>query len=162
MNKVLAILTAVRGHMLRTGGTLTVALTLVGASAASAQQSGDLCFRYGSGGGTHVAKHFGGVPNADQCKPLQFAEVGGLGGAATGMICRDAFGDTFILHYTYHSCHDSSYFETATCRFNALHDLPTSGACRGTYNQTPFVDSTPTLEACNIPIPGGLAFQCSQ
>jgi hypothetical protein len=163
MNQVLAILTAVRCHMLRTGGTLTVALALVGASAASAQ---DLCFRSGTGGSTHVAKQFGGVPNANQCKPLQFAEVGApgasLGGAATGSLCRDAFGDTFILHYTYHSCHTRSYFETATCRFNALHDLPTSGTCRGTADQTPFVDPTVILEACNVNIPGGLADQCGQ
>jgi len=95
-----------------------------------------------------------GVPNANQCKPLQFAEVGGLGGAATGSICRDALGDTFILHYTYHSCHTRSDFETATCRFSALHDLPTSGTCRGTANQAPFVDPTVILEACNVSIPG--------
>jgi hypothetical protein len=145
----------------KTTRALIVALALVGASAASAQQVGDLCFRYESGGGTLVARRSGGLPEPDHCKPLQFYEDGGLAGAATGSICTDANGGTAIFHYTFHSCVGPSYFETGTCRFGAQHGLPAVGVCRGTANQSSFVDHTPSLEACDKPVPESIAGLCA-
>jgi hypothetical protein len=153
MKKVLPILMEVRCHRLRNDRTLMVALVLVGASAASAQQVGDLCFHYESGCGKLVARRAGGLPEPDHCKPLQFYEdvnSGGLNGAATGSICTDPSGVIAVFHYTYHSCRGRSYFETATCRFSVQHGLPASGVCRGTADQSGFFDSTPKLESCNI------------
>jgi hypothetical protein len=139
--------------MLHKGRLLIVALALIDASAASAQQGGDLCFQFGSGGGTLVARRFGQLPADAHCKPLQFYEDGPLEGTATGSICKDRNGGTFILHYTYHSCKRQSHFQTVTCRFSAKQGLPTSGQCRGTDTNGGFFNTTPTLRSCDQLIP---------
>jgi hypothetical protein len=141
--------------------TLSV-VTLSGAKA-------DLCFRYGTGGGTLVAKG-AKLPAQNTCDPLGLVEVGlgGRGGAATGSICRDQTdGRTIIFHYNYDACvGPGSYFESATCRLqlNNANDLPTaSGGCRGTYGGGPFVDDTPVIDLCvgtDTTIPGGGGGQC--
>jgi hypothetical protein len=163
MKKVWAILTKVGCQKRRHGRTLLVVLALVGASVASAQQGGDLCFRYGSGGGTLVARGAGGLPADDNCKPLQFYEdlaSAGLAGAATGSICKAQQGGIAILHYSYHSCADPSHFQMATCRFSVQNGLPAVGVCRGTDTHGGFVSLTPILESCDIPVPEGLVGLC--
>ena len=141
---------------------LLVTLGLVCASVAHAQQGGDLCFHYQSGGGTLVAKRVGGLPEPDHCKPLQFFEDGGLEGAATGSICTDKNGGTAIFHYTYHSCLAPSHFQIATCRLSVQNGLPASGACRGTDTQGGFVEFSATLESCDKPVPEAIAGLCAQ
>jgi hypothetical protein len=140
----------------------------------------DLCFRYGSGGGTQVAKG-AKLPEPGTCQPLALYEVepGGRAGAANGMICRDGPGSgglTIIFHYTYDACTGGgSYFESATCRLELSHvgpgTLPTVGSsCRGTFGHAPstpnpvplknFADSTLKLDDCggvDTTVPGGAA-----
>jgi hypothetical protein len=138
----------------------------------------DLCFRYGSGGGTLVAKD-ATLPKEGTCQPLALFEntdPGSRIGAANGMICRDnTDGRTVIFHYTYDACiGPGSYFESATCRLqlNNANDLPTvSGFCRGMVSggsgsNLPLgslFDGSPKLDNCvgvNTTVPGGGGGQC--
>lgn len=135
----------------------------------------DLCFRYGSGGGIHVARD-ATPPKEGTCQALALFESGGRIGAANGMICRDgpgAGGVTLVFHYTYDACiGPGSYFESATCRLQLDNNgnLPTvSGFCRGMYSAgfgphqtlTTFLDSTPKIEQCaGEAVPGGGGGQC--
>ena len=147
--------------MLRRGLTLMAALGLFGAKAPGAQA--DLCFRYGSGGGTLVAKG-AQLPDPNKCRTLSFFEEGGAAGAGTGSICRAANGGTVIFHYSYHGCLAPSYFETGTCRLDTTRGLPAEGTCRLTFivNDTPndSVDSTPVLTSCNRPVPSAFPGVC--
>ena len=144
--------------MFRKGLTFIVALGLIGASVPSAQAH--LCFRYGTGGGTLVARG-AQLPNTNECRTLSFFEAGGYRGAATGSICRDRNGATVMFHYVYHSCNGPTYFETGTCRLDVQHGggLPAIGECRLTANQTglPNPDSTPVLESCDLELQEDLA-----
>lgn len=63
--------------MFRQGLMLMAVLGLAGVNAPSA--SADLCFRYGSGGGTMVARK-AKLPAPDTCKTLAFFESGGKAG----------------------------------------------------------------------------------
>jgi hypothetical protein len=128
--------------MLRKSLTFMMTLAFVGISTLSAQA--DLCFRYGSGGGTLVAKG-ATLPQPNECRTLSFFEDGSQKGAATGSICRDIDGTTVVFHYVYHSCLGPTYFETGTCRLGSVRDgIPEGGAggsCRLTFNQTPRPDA---------------------
>jgi hypothetical protein len=141
----------------------TLALICVNAASANA----DICFRYGSGGGTLVAKAPTTLPAAQTCEAFGFFENGGLWGAATGSICTDRHLEA-IFHYTYDGC-ANHYFESGTCRFGLTHgNLPSAwSSCRGTANQSGFSDDTATLEFCDgIPVPhtgpGGEAYSCTR
>jgi hypothetical protein len=135
----------------------------------------DLCFRYGSGGGTHVARD-ATLPKEGTCQVLALFETGGRIGAATGMICRDgpgAGGVTLVWNYTYDGCiGPGSYFESGTCRAQLDNNgnLPTvSSVCRGMYatgsgphqNLIAFTDGTLKIEQCaGAIVPGGGGGQC--
>jgi len=145
----------------------TLGLICVNAGGASA----DMCFHYGSGGGTLVAKG-ATLPAANTCVPLAFFEDGGLQGAATGSICTAAEGSTVIFHYTYDGCL-TPYFESGVCRLELgpqiivagreapAHHLPLGlptirSSCFGTYSQPGSVspDTTAKLEYCDgRPVP---------
>jgi hypothetical protein len=156
--------------------TILFSAALFGLSLANPPNArADLCFRYGTGGGTHVARD-ATLPKEGTCQALALFETGGRIGAANGMICRDgpgAGGVTIVFHYNYDACiGPGSYLESATCRLqlNNAGNLPTvSGFCRGMYstgsgpNQTlkTFLDSTPKIEQCAGEIvPGGGGGQC--
>jgi hypothetical protein len=122
----------------------------------------DLCFRYGSGGGTLVARK-AALPAPDNCRPLAFFEKGGLAGSATGSICTDRNGGIVIIHYDYDGCLGPSYTESATCRLQ-LHNTntpTTGGACRGTANGSGFQDNTAVLTTCNVPVPSDIGGLCA-
>jgi hypothetical protein len=119
----------------------------------------DVCFRYAkSGGGTLVALG-AQLPANNTCQPLALFEVGGLIGAANGMICRDGVDNrTIVFHYTYNGC-SADYFESATCRIQLDDSNKTSSsACRGTLaNGSVFLElNDGTIEICsgNV-VPGG-------
>jgi hypothetical protein len=135
-------------------------VTLAGVAATEARA--DLCFRYGSGGGTLVARK-AALPAPDTCRPLGFFERGGLAGAATGSICTDRNGGIVIIHYTYDGCLGPSYTESATCRLQ-LHNTntpTTGGTCRGTANGSAFVDSTAVLTSCSFAVPSDIGGLCA-
>jgi hypothetical protein len=136
-----------------------IALGLVYASGASA----DLCFTTEGGGGTQVGKGFT-LPTANTCKPFNGFEAGGALGAITGTGCVDEKGNTFILHYVYHTCLSlraigDSYFESGFCRFRVKGGFPAPGKCRGTVlsdppaRQTSFPPQKASLFNCNIAVP---------
>ena len=77
--------------MLRQGLTFLAMLGLAAVHAPGARA--DLCFRYGSGGGTLVAKG-AAVPAPNTCRTLAMFESGGSAGPATGSICREWSGFT--------------------------------------------------------------------
>jgi hypothetical protein len=145
---------------------------LIGLSLANPPDAkADLCFRYGSGGGTLVAKG-ATIPREGTCQSLALYEVqpGGRAGAANGLVCRDGPGSggvTIIFHYNYDACiGPGSYTESATCRLqlNNAGNLPTVGSsCRGTANGSPFFDLTLRLDNCagvDTTVPGGGGGQC--
>ncbi|MFO1038341.1 MAG: hypothetical protein U1E45_16005 [Geminicoccaceae bacterium] len=122
----------------------------------------DLCFRYGSGGGTLVARKVA-LPAPDTCKPLALFESGGTAGSATGSICADRSGAIVIFHYDYDGCIGPAYQESATCRLQ-LHNggLPTTGgACRGKANGSAFVDGSLVLRNCNVFVPQDIGGLCA-
>ena len=84
-----------RYRMLRENLTLMAALGLVVASMPSARA--DLCFHFGSGGGTIVARGQE-LPKSDECKPFAFYKEGGPAGAVTSSICVDRNRATVIFH----------------------------------------------------------------
>jgi hypothetical protein len=151
--------------------TILFSAAVIGLSFANPPDArADLCFRYGSGGGTLVAR--GAVPAQGACRNLALYEVGpgGAGGAANGMVCRDGpgvGGITVIYHYNYDSClGPNSYSESATCRLqlNNAGNVPTVGSsCRGTANGSPFFDTSLVLTNCagvDTTVPGGGGGQC--
>jgi hypothetical protein len=160
------------GSMFRKGLPLIAALGLVVAGPPGARA--DLCFHYQkSGGGTLVAKG-AKLPAPNTCETLPLFETDGgrggaagtkgLEGAATGSICTDVAGATVIFHYTYDGClGPASYFESATCRLQLQNgNLPTTfGSCRGTANQSGFVDDSAILQSCdNVQVPNDTAALC--
>lgn len=156
--------------------TILFSAAVIGLSLANPQDArADLCFQYGSGGGTLVGRD-ATLPKEGTCQPLALFETGSRIGAANGMICRDGpgvGGITIVFHYTYDACiGPGSYFESATCRLQLDNagNLPTvSGFCRGMYatgsgpNQTltTFLDGSPKIEQCTgVIVPGGGGGQC--
>jgi hypothetical protein len=156
---------------MRTFSTILFSAAVVGLSLANPPNArADLCFHYGTGGGTLVARD-ATLPKQGTCQPLALSESGSLIGAANGMICRDTVGGvTIVFHYTYDACiGPGSYFESATCRLQLNNDgnFPTvSGACRGVFaggsgSLTAFDDITPKIEQCTgVDVPGGGGGQC--
>jgi len=157
-----------------TYSTILFSAAVIGLSLANPPNArADLCFHYGSGGGTLVARD-ATLPKEGTCQPLALFESGSRIGAANGMICRDTVGGvTLIFHYTYDACiGPGSYFESATCRLqiNNAGNLPTvSGICRGVFaagsgphqTLTTFVDGSPKIEQCaGVDVPGGGGGQC--
>ena len=157
-----------------THSTILFSAAVIGLSLANPPNAGaDLCFRYGSGGGTAVARD-ATIPKQGTCQALALFETGGRAGAANGMICRDSVGGvTLVFHYTYDACiGPGSYFESATCRaqLDSNDNLPTvSSYCRGMYatgsgshqNLIAFQDGTLKVEQCaGVDVPGGGGGQC--
>jgi hypothetical protein len=154
-----------------TYNTILFSAAVIGLSLANPPNArADLCFHYGSGGGTLVARD-ATLPKQGTCQPLALFESGSLIGAANGMICRDTVGGvTIVFHYTYDACiGPGSYFESATCRLQLNNDgnFPAvSGACRGVFaggsgSLTAFNDITPKIEQCTgVDVPGGGGGQC--
>jgi hypothetical protein len=159
--------------------TILFSAAVIGLSLANPPDAGaDLCFRYGTGGGTLVARD-ATLPKEGTCQSFALFEntdPGSRIGAANGMICRDgpgAGGVTIVFHYTYDACvGPGSYFESATCRhqLNNANDLPTaSGFCRGMYSTgsgpnltlTSFLDPSLKIWQCTgEAVPGGGGGQC--
>jgi hypothetical protein len=147
--------------MLRKRQILIVALGFVWASGASAA---DLCVGF-SGGGIIAGKGFTLPPKGEEkntCKPFNGIEDGGLFGGVTGTGCIDSQGNTFILHYSYHSCLPNtraggSYFESGFCRFFLKEDFPIPGYCRGTIVSAGQAGEYGRQEAklfvCNVTVP---------
>ena len=146
--------------MTRRSIVLLAALAAAGANATAARA--DLCFRYGSGGGTLVAKNVT-VPAPNKCKQLAMFESGGGAGSATGSICTDWTGATIIYHYDYDGCVGAAYRESATCRLQLSDGGPPSrgGACKGTANTSAFTDGSLVLTSCNVLVPAAIGGLCA-
>ncbi len=163
--------------------TLLLIASLAPAIAIMPGARADICFEYGTGGGTSVAKG-AKVPPVNTCIRVTPVDLGARLGVATGSICQ-VFPQTgspmIVFQYTYDACTGpGSWFESATCRIRLSDtgDLPSerdpgqSSSCNGIYAApdtnktspvTQFSDISLRVWDCtnsNLSVPTGSPGQC--